>query len=114
MITWTTTIFLKQPKLIGKLCRISSLNHWPFKWYPYFLDHYPTIKLFFSCSRTPLHLCAGNMQSLEVSFVLVEHGARIEDNDIEGKRPVDLQHVSALIMVTINQCFGKYSETRVH
>ena len=44
-------------------------------------------------SRTPLHLCAGCLQSLEVSFVLVEHGARIEDNDIEGVRPVDLHLV---------------------
>ncbi|XP_065070350.1 uncharacterized protein LOC135695275 isoform X1 [Rhopilema esculentum] len=41
--------------------------------------------------RTPLHMCAGNLQSLEVSFLLVEHGARIEDNDLEGTRPVDLQ-----------------------
>ena len=41
-------------------------------------------------------MCAGNLQSLEVSFILVEHGARIEDNDLEGTRPVDLQLVSAL------------------
>eukprot|EP00794_Sanderia_malayensis_P018095 gene18095-19903_t len=41
--------------------------------------------------RSPLHMCAGNLQSLEVSFILVEHGARIEDNDLEGTRPVDLQ-----------------------
>jgi len=36
-------------------------------------------------------MCAGNLQHLEVSFILVEHGARIEDNDLEGTRPVDLQ-----------------------
>ena len=47
----------------------------------------------FVSSRTPLHMCAGNLQSLEVSFLLVEHGARIEDNDLEGTRPVDLQLV---------------------
>ena len=39
-------------------------------------------------------MCAGNLQHLEVSFILVEHGARIEDNDLEGTRPVDLQLVS--------------------
>ena len=45
------------------------------------------------CSRTPLHMCAGNLQNLEVLFLLVEHGARIEDNDLEGTRPVDLHLV---------------------
>ena len=39
-------------------------------------------------------MCAGQLQSLEVSYVLVEHGARIEENDLEGIRPVDLQTVS--------------------
>ena len=47
----------------------------------------------FHCSRTPLHMCAGNLQNLEVLFLLVEHGARIEDNDLEGTRPVDLHLV---------------------
>ena len=49
---------------------------------------------FFLFSNTPLHLSASCLQSLEVSYVLVEHGARIEDNDIEGVRPVDLHPVS--------------------
>ena len=30
--------------------------------------------------------------------MLVEHGARIEDNDIEGVRPVDLHPVSLITL----------------
>ena len=48
-------------------------------------------------SRTPLHLCVNNLQNLEVSYVLVEYGARIEENDFEGIRPVDLRLVSFFV-----------------
>ncbi|KAK3697424.1 hypothetical protein QZH41_019237, partial [Actinostola sp. cb2023] len=40
---------------------------------------------------TPLHLSVGHMQYLEVSHLLVEHGARINDNSLQGIRPVDLE-----------------------
>lgn len=45
----------------------------------------------FSC--TPLHMSAGHRGKLEVSFLLVEHGARIFENNIHGVRPVDLEPV---------------------
>ncbi|XP_031563112.1 uncharacterized protein LOC116298715 [Actinia tenebrosa] len=40
---------------------------------------------------TPLHLSVGCKQNLEVSHLLVEHGARINDNSLQGVRPVDLE-----------------------
>lgn len=40
---------------------------------------------------TPLHMSAEHRSKLEVSFLLVEHGARIFDNNIHGVRPVDLE-----------------------
>ncbi|XP_032222674.2 uncharacterized protein LOC5521422 isoform X1 [Nematostella vectensis] len=40
---------------------------------------------------TPLHLSVGKLQNLEVSHLLVEHGARILENNIQGVRPVDLE-----------------------
>ncbi|KAL9975174.1 hypothetical protein ACROYT_G012301 [Oculina patagonica] len=40
---------------------------------------------------TPLHMSAGHRSKLEVSFLLVEHGARIYENNIHGVRPVDLE-----------------------
>ena len=46
------------------------------------------------CSCTPLHMSAGHRSKLEVSFLLVEHGARIYENNIHGVRPVDLDPVS--------------------
>lgn len=46
----------------------------------------------FSC--TPLHMSAGHRSKLEVSFLLVEHGARIYENNIHGVRPVNLDPVS--------------------
>lgn len=45
------------------------------------------------CSCTPLHMSAGHRSKLEVSFLLVEHGARIYENNIHGVRPVDLEPV---------------------
>ncbi len=55
-------------------------------------------------------MCAGNLRNLEVSFILIEHGARIEDNDLEGTRPVDLHQVSRLrpffeMPVSLGTCF---------
>ncbi|XP_067053198.1 uncharacterized protein [Acropora muricata] len=40
---------------------------------------------------TPLHMSAEHRSKLEVSFLLVEHGARIFENNIHGIRPVDLE-----------------------
>ncbi|XP_028412259.1 uncharacterized protein LOC114535076 [Dendronephthya gigantea] len=40
--------------------------------------------------RTPLHMCAGHPSGTELSCILVEHGARICDNTIDGTRPLDL------------------------
>eukprot|EP00111_Clytia_hemisphaerica_P006364 TCONS_00018439-protein len=54
------------------------------------LAHNANVRATDSKFHTPLHLSAANLQSLQVSVILVEHGARIEDNDIEGDRPVDL------------------------
>jgi len=34
--------------------------------------------------------------------MLVEHGARIEDNDIDGVRPVDLHHVRQFYFSSFN------------
>lgn len=45
------------------------------------------------CSCTPLHMSAGHRSKLEVSFLLVENGARIYENNIHGVRPVDLEPV---------------------
>lgn len=39
-------------------------------------------------------MSAGHRSKLEVSFLLVEHGARIYENNIHGVRPVDLDPVS--------------------
>ena len=38
-------------------------------------------------------MSAGHRSKLEVSFLLVEHGARINENNIHGVRPVDLEQV---------------------
>ena len=38
-------------------------------------------------------MSAGHRSKLEVSFLLVEHGARIFENNIHGLRPVDLEPV---------------------
>lgn len=53
--------------------------------------HFVSWLWFFSC--TPLHMSAGHRGKLEVSFLLVEHGARIFENNIHGVRPVDLEPV---------------------
>ena len=50
-------------------------------------------------SQTPLHLCAGSMQKLELSYLLIEHGARVEDNDLDGIRPIDINIVRILIFI---------------
>ena len=52
------------------------------------------LQLFFFFSRTPLHMCAGHPSGTEMSCILVEHGARICDNSIDGTRPLDLFPVS--------------------
>lgn len=66
--------------------------------------------------RTPLHLCAGCLHNLEVSYVLVEHGARIEDNDIEGVRPVDLhwelREMQNRLIQSATEAFGAMDITR--
>ena len=35
-----------------------------------------------------------HQSNLEVSHLLIEHGARIYENNIQGKRPLDLDPVS--------------------
>ncbi len=52
-------------------------------------------------SRTPLHMCAGHPSGTEMSCILVEHGARICDNSIDGTRPLDLLPVSNMIILLI-------------
>ena len=39
-------------------------------------------------------MCAGHPSGTEMSCILVEHGARIGDNSIDGTRPLDLLPVS--------------------
>ena len=39
-------------------------------------------------------MCAGHPSGTELSCILVEHGARICDNTIDGTRPLDLLPVS--------------------
>ena len=39
-------------------------------------------------------MCAGHPTGTEMSCILIEHGARICDNSIDGTRPLDLLPVS--------------------
>ena len=60
-------------------------------------------------------MCAGHPTGTELSCILVEHGARICDNTIDGTRPLDLLPVSTVSSVQDNhfvtdvfeQCLGK-------
>lgn len=60
-------------------------------------------------------MCAGHPTGTEMSCILVEHGARICDNSIDGTRPLDLLPVSSVqspqdnnsvIIVHVDQCLG--------
>lgn len=59
----------------------------------YYIPPPLTDSLMSFCSCTPLHMSAEHRSKLEVSFLLVEHGARIFENNIHGIRPVDLEPV---------------------
>ncbi|XP_047134690.1 uncharacterized protein LOC100197014 isoform X1 [Hydra vulgaris] len=54
------------------------------------LDYGANVRAKDQSYQTPLHLCAGSMQKLELSYILIEHGARIEDNNLDGIRPIDI------------------------
>ena len=44
-------------------------------------------------------MSAEHRSKLEVSFLLVEHGARIFENNIHGIRPVDLEPVGFIAIL---------------
>ena len=39
-------------------------------------------------------MSAGHLSNLEVSYLLMEHGARIFENNLQGLRPLDFEPVS--------------------